>query len=823
MNQPFAFLPLHFLHYLAFGSGPDPAVSEGQRRFVYKLMLFILLTIGLVLMPWVMSIFVAVEVQALAGAIMMVICVVAWVMVRFRFFYPAGYLMLGTQWGLVYGFVLSEGYGIYSLYLTYFIVPILSTAVLFRWRYAVFLVALTSATIAHLAFIPTTPGHYPPADIFTTQTVLFVAITFLAYITSLEPKLISAQLIDSQKALAEREKLYRTVTEIVLTGIFRLNKHGELLYANPRWYEISGYPAGRVWLQDVFADDQSVLKPFLDHPLLYLEHPPVEFRYHRPDGKLVWLLGAITGEYNEQHRLVGYIGTATDITTLKEVEQALRESEKRYRLWIESVNEAICLVDRENLITYCNREMELLLAASPGALVGQKIEDFWQANEENLQIVAHQRALRRAGHYSQYEISWTNKADGMSHTAIVKATPLLDEKGEFTGTISAATDITDRKITEEALRQSEAQYRLLVETMQEGVFIQDENTSILYANDQLCHLFGLAREDLVGQPILNCITLDAGNLRRLQEMRRRLKQGENSQAEIQFTNQKQELKIVLVTAQPFGLSPAGHKQFIGTLTDITQKVQTERALQQAQKIESLGVLAGGVAHDFNNLLVAMLGQTSLALQKLPADSPGRTHVEKATKAAENAARLTKQLLAFSGKGHFEVQQHDLNQLLHDNLPLLEVVVPPEIELVLELTPQLPPIWADASQLQQVMMNLSLNAAEAIGPRPGKIILRTQVITLPQTATPYQWVGQTQVQKGQFVELQVQDTGPGIAPELVSKIFDPFFTTKSTGRGLGLAAVTGIVRGHQGGMAVSTTPGRGTTFYVLFPTTPNHTA
>jgi signal transduction histidine kinase/DNA-binding response OmpR family regulator len=250
--------------------------------------------------------------------------------------------------------------------------------------------------------------------------------------------------------------------------------------------------------------------------------------------------------------------------------------------------------------------------------------------------------------------------------------------------------------------------------------------------------------------------------------------------------------------------------------EFAERKQAEEALRQAQKMESLGILAGGVAHDFNNLLVAILGQTSLALMRLAPESPARISVEKAVAAAERAAGLTGQLLAYTGRGQLQVRPMRLNALVEENLGLLAVAIPKHVRLRTELADGLPLIQADPVQLQQVLMNLIINAAEAIGDRPGLVTVGTGICNLTPADRHFWLYTGRPLSAGCYVTLRVQDDGSGMGPEMLPRVFDPFFTTKFTGRGLGLAVVLGIVKGHQGGLHVESAPGAGTTFHLVFP-------
>ncbi len=260
------------------------------------------------------------------------------------------------------------------------------------------------------------------------------------------------------------------------------------------------------------------------------------------------------------------------------------------------------------------------------------------------------------------------------------------------------------------------------------------------------------------------------------------------------------------------------------LCDISERIRAEQErreleakVQHAQKLESLGVLAGGIAHDFNNLLTSVLGYADLALTDLPKVSPVRPFLEQVVKAANQAADLTDQMLAYAGKGRFVTEPVDLSALAKDMTRLLHVSISKKCTLQLQLSPSLPRIQGDLAQLRQVIMNLVINASEAIGEQTGTITVSAGVQDYDSD-----WVTKTrltdELAEGRYVYLKVADTGCGMSPETLKKIFDPFFTTKFTGRGLGLAAVLGIVRGHQGAIACESELQKGTTFTAFFPTT-----
>lgn len=242
----------------------------------------------------------------------------------------------------------------------------------------------------------------------------------------------------------------------------------------------------------------------------------------------------------------------------------------------------------------------------------------------------------------------------------------------------------------------------------------------------------------------------------------------------------------------------------------------ELQVQHVQRLESLGVLAGGIAHDFNNLLMAILGNADMAFSELPSDSPVQRRLQQIEKTARRAAELTQQMLAYSGKGRFTIQPIDLNVLIDEMISLLRISISKNIDLKLVPFKPLPAIEADASQIRQVLMNLITNASDAIGLKPGLVVISTSVVVAGPDYFKNAYLADPDVTPGSYVCIEVDDTGCGMSIETMAKIFDPFYTTKFTGRGLGLAAVLGIVRGHKGAIAVYSEVGKGTTFRVHFP-------
>ena len=254
---------------------------------------------------------------------------------------------------------------------------------------------------------------------------------------------------------------------------------------------------------------------------------------------------------------------------------------------------------------------------------------------------------------------------------------------------------------------------------------------------------------------------------------------------------------------------------------LEERTRNEARLRETQKLESVGLLAGGIAHDFNNILTGVLGNASLALDSVAPGSYLANRLTDVVNATERAAHLTKQLLAYAGKGRFIIERIDLSRQVREISSLIQTSVPRTVQLHFELSDRLPAIEADSAQIQQIVMNLVINGAEAIPEgQPGTVFINTGLQEVDATYLRSALPG-SEIAPGLYVTLEIHDTGAGIDPAMIDRIFDPFFTTKFTGRGLGLAAVRGIVSGHHGAIRVYSSPGRGTTFKLLFPAALGH--
>jgi PAS domain S-box-containing protein len=357
-----------------------------------------------------------------------------------------------------------------------------------------------------------------------------------------------------------------------------------------------------------------------------------------------------------------------------------------------------------------------------------------------------------------------------------------------------------------ALVKSTEQIANILESINEGFFAFDREWTCTYVNEKAVVLTGVPREQLLGKKLQELIPSAVGGRERAE-----LDRTATENVPVQFEHYYAPLDAWFeVNAYP---SRDGVALF---LRDVSEKKRFQERFQQTQKLESLGLLAGGIAHDFNNLLTGIIGNTSILLEEIPPESPMHTSLQDVASAAGRASALTQQLLAYAGKGRFVVEPLDLSALVRETSNLIKTSIPMTVELRLQLAADLPVIEGDASQIQQLVMNLVLNGAEAIGEGKTGVVVVTTGIQLVDEAYIQQTFTGNEISPGNYVMLDVSDTGCGMSEATVARIFDPFFTTKFSGRGLGLAAATGIIRGHKGALKVHSVLGEGSSFRVLFP-------
>jgi len=499
-----------------------------------------------------------------------------------------------------------------------------------------------------------------------------------------------------------------------------------------------------------------------------------------------------------------------DIRERKRAEEQQRLERKRLEQIIDTIPAAVIIIahDENHTILWINETGARFAGLPASELIGRSTLDFYVDEKIPADLMSQ---LQERGFVNQFEVRLKN-AQGIASWNRVSLTP-FDYLGQ-PAHISILINTQKLKLAEEALRESEARFRDFVEHSFSGIVVS-VNGVIVDVNERFAQMFGYPKEEMIGLTPIETQTPESA-----QRVLAHIAAKEEGPVEGVGVRKDGTTFPLEITAR--NTIYKGQPARLGGVIDLTEKKRVEEVLRQTQKMDSLGLLAGGVAHDFNNLLVAMLGQASVALVKMGESDPARPHIEKVKKVAERAAVLTHHLLAYSGGGQFHGQPLDLNQLIQENIPLFDVAIPSHIQLEMVLDDTLPQIEGDEGQLQQIVMNLIINGVEAIGHKQGWVRLSTGLYYLNEHEIPLWQLTGSWLNPGVHVSLEIKDNGSGMDETTLARIFDPFFSTKATGRGLGLAAVLGIVRGHKGGIRVTSQPGQGTHYRLLFPALPTET-
>jgi PAS domain S-box-containing protein len=497
------------------------------------------------------------------------------------------------------------------------------------------------------------------------------------------------------------------------------------------------------------------------------------------------------------------------------VEEALRNSEKRFRSIWENSREAMRLTDHQGAIVAANRAYCELMGMAGEELQDQPFTIAYlpQAAEHSMENYEESFSKRQIESCQQKRVKLrTGKVLDLE-----AGYSFIEMDHERTLLLGIFRDVSERVAVLEKLKQAKEFSENLIKTANVIIVGVDAENRITVFNETAEEVSGFKRSDAQGRrwdelvrPLHVSCPLDSPE-----------KDTFDTTFETKLITKKREERVISWRVNPifengkwagricFGLDYTEKRR------QEEQRLALERKLLDSQKLESLGVLAGGIAHDFNNLLTAIMGNANLAAMRIGDEEPARSYLANIDKTSLRAAELCKQMLAYSGKGRFAMQYLDVNEVVRETLDLLEVSVTKKASLRVELRPQLPRVYADSTQIRQVMMNLVINASEAIGDHSGMIRVRTGVLEA-DAAYFENSAGGGDALPGEYAFVEVSDTGCGMPPETQARIFDPFFTTKFTGRGLGLAAVLGIVRGHKGALKILSEVGKGSTFKFLLP-------
>ena len=541
-------------------------------------------------------------------------------------------------------------------------------------------------------------------------------------------------------------------------------------------------------------------------PTVALEHRPTDYVTVLFVDLILVVVAVFGGLLSREARL-NLEGIRASLKELATANDALGRSEAKYRSFIELASDAIFVVNRDGIILEVNRQVSAIAGIASEELLGASVTTVISpmGNEGSpfrLDVPSEGAATMRRCRI--------DRPDGVVVEVEINSAVLPD------GLILCfCRDITERKRVEQALRVSEEKHRTILQAAMDGFCLVDTEGRLLEVNDAYCRMSGYSAEELLSMRVPDLEAVEgadntAAHIQRIMEQgldrfesRHRHKDGSTFDVEVcvQYRPEKGEPLVVF-------------------LRDISERKRAEEErehlqlqLVQAQKLESVGRLAGGVAHDFNNLLTVINGYAGFLSEELGAADPQREYALEIRKAGDRAASLTRQLLAFSRKQVIAPRAINLNGVVADVERMLQRLIGEDIELVTRLAPHLGPVMADPDQIQQVIMNLAVNARDAM-PDGGRLEISTEEIELDAAAV----AKHLDATPGHYAEVSVTDNGNGMTAEVLGKIFEPFFTTKERGKGtgLGLAMVYGILRQSDGWIDVQSKVGRGTTFKIYLP-------
>lgn len=616
-----------------------------------------------------------------------------------------------------------------------------------------------------------------------------------------------------EKALEDSERLLKTILAASPVGIHVADKR-EIKWANDAWVKMFGYKEAKDYVGQsasiLYQSDEefqrvgAALYPGLE-PTNVTE---TEAKMKRQDGTFFDAVIRIARLNSADPEKESIVAVVSDVSERKRQERELSESEQRYKNLVETMNEGLGMFDERGMVTYVNKRACEMLGYSGDEIIRRGVVAF--VSESSKQVLLEQMARRTSVPSRSYELEWTTK-DNQEICTLVFAKTLWDADGKFKGSVATVTDITERKKYERQLQDSEKKMRLLIEQAPIGIGIF-QNAKYVYANPELVNIFNCdSQDEIIGKSLTEFVA--PGHQRLFIERYKRFIAGRPTRPSYQMEGFKKTGELFDVVLWPKKIEYDDKSAILAFMMDVTENKNLRAQLMQAQKMEAIGTLAGGIAHDFNNLLQVVVGYSELILMDSSLSDKLRQSVKSINKVALNGADLVKRLLTFSRNTETAPEPLSLNDEIVNIKKLLDHTIPKMIEIEIGLQKGLGTINADSSQIEQIIMNLAVNARDAM-PDGGRLVIETENLVLDQAYCS----GHIEATPGPYVLLSVSDSGQGMDKRTMERIFEPFYTTKAPGKGtgLGLAMVYGIVKQHGGYIICYSEPGIGTTFKIYFP-------
>lgn len=499
---------------------------------------------------------------------------------------------------------------------------------------------------------------------------------------------------------------------------------------------------------------------------------------------------------------------AAEVHRRKSTEGKLRKTNEALCGLLEASPAAITLLDKEGSVQVWNHAAERIFGWTVKEVLGRPLPTIPSGKQDEHRLL-RERVLRGES-FTGVEVHRQRKDGALVHISL-SAAPVHDAQGRVTGIVGVMTDITDRENAKEEGRRCREDYRELVESVNDGFIMQDESGIIIYVNQKMCQMLACTQEEIVDHRMTDFYD-EAGKAVYQHQMSKQRK-GEREQYSTGWVRKDGRKLETIVSSEPKFDEDGNFKGSVSVVTDITELRELEEKLRHIQRMESLGALAGGIAHDFNNILGVILGYAS-RLEEEGADQANlRPSLEGIKKAIERGSGLVRQILTFTRESHLALESIDINTVIDQVSRMLRITFPKNIGISLQLHRDLPSVMGDPSQLYQALVNLCINARDAMMPDEGVLLITTEAVPGADLKEKFH-----DVQDGNYVSVNVTDTGKGMDESTQSHIFEPFFTTKEVGNGtgLGLSVVYAIVQSHRGLIECESQVGKGTAFRLYFP-------
>jgi PAS domain S-box-containing protein len=624
-----------------------------------------------------------------------------------------------------------------------------------------------------------------------------------------------------ETALRESEERLRFAQQAARIGTFDWNMENGVNTWTPELEAMHGLPPGgflgtqAAWEDLVHPDDRARAVQLVTKSFEAGTPTRGEWRVVWPDGSVHWLSGRWQVFKNSVGKPMRMTGVNIDVTDRQHVKQALLQSEERFRLAIKATNDAIWDLDLETGTVTWNETYSTLYGRPT------ETSDSWLWWIARIHAEDHERTVGGLhAAISSGASSWTCeyrflRADGGWAYIYDRAYIARDASGKPWRVIGAMQDLTDRKQAETGLRESEERFRNMADTAPVMIWVAGPDKGITFFSKRWLDFTGQTMQQALGNSWVECVHPDDVN-RCLDTYSSAFSARRNFEVEARLRRADGEYRWVFCSGVPRSVPDDTFAGYIGSCIDITELRRTQEEALARQKLEHLGVLANGIAHDFNNLLGSIMAQAELVEADLAGGTSPDGAIAGIKTVAIHGAEIVRELMIYAGQNQAGIfAPVDLSRLMAEMLELLKVSISKHARLKINLEKNLPAVLGNAPQIRQVLMNLIINASEALGETEGVIQVTTSCVNGSSVSVPN---NAANMPAGDYVRLEVSDNGCGMTEEAKTKIFDPFFTTKFAGRGLGLAVVQGIVRAHGGAIEVESAPGRGTTFHVLLPCT-----